>query len=37
MKTLLALIGVARCACSLLQCAYSHQVSPAEFQFWGGL
>ena len=37
MKTLLALFGVARCACSLMQCAYSHQVVPAEFQFGGGL
>jgi len=37
MKTLLALFGVARCACSLMQCAYSHQVTPAEFQFGGVL
>lgn len=37
MKTLLALFGVAHCACSLMQCAYSHQVPPAEFQFGGGL
>lgn len=37
MKTLFALISVARCACSLMQCAYSHQVTPAEFQFGGGL
>ncbi|SDI56197.1 hypothetical protein SAMN05216605_114172 [Pseudomonas abietaniphila] len=37
MKTLLALISVARCACSLMQCAYSHQVPPADFQFGGVL
>jgi len=37
MKTLLALFGVARCACSLMECAYSHQVPPAEFQFGGCL
>lgn len=37
MKTLFALIRVARCACSLMECAYSHQVPPAEFQFGGAL
>jgi hypothetical protein len=37
MKTFFALIGVARSACSLMQCAYSHQVMPAEYQFGGGL
>jgi hypothetical protein len=37
MKTIRALIGVARCACSLLECAYSHQVAPVEFQLGAGL
>ena len=37
MKTLLALIAVARCACSLMQCAYSSQMAPVEYQFGGGL
>jgi hypothetical protein len=37
MKTLFALIAVARCACSLMQCAYSNQMDPVEYQFGGGL
>jgi hypothetical protein len=37
MKTVIALIGVARSACSLIQCAYSSQVAPFEYQFGSGL
>lgn len=37
MNTLLALVALARCVVTLLECTYSHQVAPAEFQFGGGL
>lgn len=37
MKTLVALIGLARCACSLLESGYPHQLVPTEFKFGGGL
>lgn len=37
MKTITALIDLARCAVALLECASLHQVTPVEFQFGGGL
>jgi hypothetical protein len=37
MKTLLALVALARCAVTLLECTYSDQVAPVEFQFGGGV
>lgn len=37
MKTLIALFGLARCVCSLLEAGYTHQVVPVEYQFGGGL
>jgi hypothetical protein len=37
MKTLFALIAVARCACSLMECSYSIQAVPVEYQFGSSL
>lgn len=37
MKIFQALIQVFCCAVFLMECGYSHQVSPVEFQFGGAL
>lgn len=37
MKTMFALLCVARSACSLIQCGYTNQVEPFEYQFGAGL
>jgi len=37
MKIISALFCMLSCAVSLIEHGYSHQVSPVEFQFGGGL
>lgn len=37
MKTLMALLGLGRCVCSLLESGYPHLVAPVEYQFGGSL
>lgn len=37
MKTMIALVALARRAVTVLECTYSQQVAPVEFQFEGAL